>query len=75
MSEKKLSEEQEKKIAEIKEQWANEMCPLLDKWEEEERMLRKENPQAPRELDKHLKETVAIEKKYQKMIKQVVEEC
>lgn len=74
MSERKLSEDQEKRIAEIKEQWALEISPLMDKWEKEEQLLREKDPNAPRVLDKHLQETVAIEQKYREMIRRIVEE-
>lgn len=68
MSESPLTEEQKSKIYEIREQWANEMCRLFDKWDEEERLLREKNSNAPRILDKHAKEIAAIERKYREMI-------
>lgn len=74
MNEKQLSESQKERIEEIKKQWADEICPLMDKWDEEERLLREKNPGAPCILDKHLKETVAIEQKYREMIRLVAEE-
>lgn len=73
MSERKLSEKQKREIDRIKEQWSNETTELFEKWEEEEKNNREENPDAPRLLDKHLKQTVEIEKKYQQRIRQVLE--
>ena len=74
MSEKRLTNEQQQRIEEIKRQWADEMGAVLDKREKEENLARHKNAKAPRILDKHLKETVEIEKKYKEIIKKVVEE-
>lgn len=74
MNEKQLTEEQKDKISKIKQQWADEIGPLFDKWDEEEKMLRQKNPKAPHILDKHLREQVEIENKYKEMIRQVMEE-
>lgn len=71
MSERKLSEKQKQEIEKIKKQWSSEMTELFKKWEEEEKNIREENPNAPRLLDKHLKQTVEIEKKYKERIRQV----
>ena len=44
---------------------------VFDKWDDEEKRLRKNNPNVPRILDKRLKEQVAVEKKYKEMIRLV----
>lgn len=45
----------------------------FNEWDEEERILKEKNPSAPRIMDKHLKETVEIEKKYKERIRQIME--
>lgn len=75
MSEKKLTEKQQRMIKEIKKQWADEVRPLFDKWESEEKMLRQKNSNAPRILDKHSREIIEIEKKYKEKIRQVMNEA
>lgn len=72
MSEPQLTEEKRAKIEEIKQEWINEICPLLEEWEREEKELREKNPNAPIILDKHLGEQVRIENKYKAMIQKVI---
>lgn len=62
MSEKTLSEEKKRRIEEIKKQWEEELFPLFEKWEKEPAGI----------LDKHLKEETEINRKYQEMIRKVV---
>ena len=64
MSEKTLSEAKKNRIEEIKKQWEEEIFPLFEKWEKEPVGV----------LDKHLKEEVEINRKYQEMIRRVVNE-
>ena len=64
MSEKTLSEEKKSRIEEIKKQWEEEIFPLFEKWEKEPAGI----------LDKHLKEETEINRKYQEMIRKVVNE-
>lgn len=68
-----MTEKQKQTIEEIKKQWVDEARPLFDKWEQEEKMLRQKTPDAPRILDKHLREIVEIEKKYKTKIRKVME--
>ena len=74
MNEKQLTEERKNKINKIKQQWADEIGALFDKWDDDEKMFMQKNPKAPRILDKHLREQIEVENKYKDMIRQVMEE-
>lgn len=63
--------EVEKEIDKIKEKWIREITSKFEQWDEEEKKVKKENPNVPLILDKHLKEQVAIEQKYMKLIKEI----
>lgn len=74
MSESQLSETQRKRIEQIKKEWQNEICSLFDKWDKEDKELRKKYPDAPVVLDRHLKQQAEIEKKYRDRIQAIVNE-
>lgn len=72
MSEKELSEDQKRRIEEIKKQWEAEIMPLFDRIDAEEEIRKKNN--GPFVFDKHLKEESAINRKYLAMIRAVENE-
>lgn len=72
MSEKELTEDQKRRIEEIKKQWEAEIMPLYDRIDAEEEIRKKNN--GPIVLDKHLKEESAIHRKYLAMIRAVANE-
>lgn len=63
MREKQLADSQNNRINAIKEDMALEMSSLFQKWDDEEKQFREKNPNAPRILDKHLREQVDAERK------------
>lgn len=67
MSEKKLTEDQKKRIEEIKEQWGKEAEEKFTRWDEE----REQNPRLAHILDLHLREEAEMTKKYQAMIRAI----
>ena len=74
MNEPQLTKEQKVRIEEIKQELINEICPLFEKWDREERELHEKNPKAPYILDKNLAEQARIQNKYMAMIQEVIDE-